>query len=79
MRDSFIQFSVNTIEEILEASYVYPNGKGDELTENCTIMNYTVCGKGKGAGTLDSSKLVSKMKQFFPNIVLSAEEVSQVD
>ena len=39
MRDSFIQFSVNTMEEILEASYVYPNGKGDDLTEYCTTMN----------------------------------------
>ena len=29
MRDSFIQFSIGTMEEILEASYVYPNGKGD--------------------------------------------------
>lgn len=31
MRDSFVEFSLNTMEEILEASFVYPNGKGDMI------------------------------------------------
>ena len=30
---------------------------------------------GKGTGTLDVNKLLTKMKQFFPNIALGGDEV----